>query len=233
MKHQIKGRKLGRTTSHRKATLRALATALLKYKKIQTTTAKAKELRSFVEPLITKARNNSVAARRYVAKYVDDRKIVKELFNEIIPKIANRLGGYTRVVKLGQRQGDGAEMSIIELVDYNEVEVPKKSKKAKKEKPKVEEVEHIEDFREEKKEAEEANVIEESSNDIKNETSEIRTDQETKPDTLEKKEKSDVKKADSTESEKKTKTGNLIENKQNEKIDEKDSKEDNKEKSEE
>ncbi len=88
MKHKIKGRKLGRTASHRRATMRALATALLKYKKIQTTTAKAKELRSFVEPLITKARNNSVAARRYVAKYVDDREIVKELFNEIIPKIA-------------------------------------------------------------------------------------------------------------------------------------------------
>lgn len=233
MKHKIKGRKLGRTASHRKATMRALATALLKHKKIQTTTAKAKELRSFVEPLITKARNNSVAARRYVAKYIDDREIVKELFNEIIPKIANRPGGYTRVVKLGQRQGDGAEMSIIELVDYNEVEVPKKSKKAKKEKSKVEEVEHIEDFREDKEEAEEANVIEESSDDVKNGTSEIQTDQETKPDTLENKEKSDVKKADNTESEEKTKTGNLLKNKQNEKIDKKKSKEDNKEKSEE
>lgn len=130
MRHRVKGRKLGRTSAHREATLRLLATSLLKHKKIRTTVAKAKELRTYIEPLITKAKNDTVANRRHVARFIKDKEIVKELFSEIVEKIGDRPGGYTRVVKLGQRRGDAAEMAIIELVDYSDVveEKPKKSK---------------------------------------------------------------------------------------------------------
>ena len=120
MRHRIKGRKLGRTTSHRAATLRSLATALIKHKKITTTLAKAKQTRLFVEPLITKAKNNSVHARRLVSRDIKDSDVVKELFGEVVPKIGDRPGGYTRVIKLGNRVGDAAEMAIIELVDFSE-----------------------------------------------------------------------------------------------------------------
>ncbi len=153
MRHRLKGRKLGRTASHRSATLRALATALLMHKKIKTTVAKAKETRRFVEPLITKAKDNSVHARRLVADQIKDKDVVKELFDEIVPKIGERPGGYTRVVKLGNRVGDAAEMAIIELVDYNEVAEKKSrkaTKKAKKVEPKVEEAEIIEEVKDEK-----------------------------------------------------------------------------------
>jgi large subunit ribosomal protein L17 len=132
MRHNNKGRKLGRTASHRKATLEAISSALLKYKRIRTTVAKAKEARMFVEPLITKAKENSVHARRYVAKFIKDREVVKELFSEIIPKVGERPGGYTRVVKLGKRLGDAAELAILELVDYNEVANIKATEKKEK-----------------------------------------------------------------------------------------------------
>ena len=131
MRHRIKGRKLGRTASHRTATLRSLATALIKHKKITTTVAKAKQTRLFVEPLITKAKNDSVHARRLVARHIQDKDVLKELFSEVVPKIGDRPGGYTRVIKLGNRVGDAAEMAIIELVDYNTIET-KKTKKTKK-----------------------------------------------------------------------------------------------------
>lgn len=136
MRHNVRGRKLGRTASHRKATLNALATALFKHKRIKTTVAKAKETRSFAESLITKARENTLHARRHIARFVNDNEVLQELFNEIVPKIGERPGGYTRVVKLGQRFGDAAEMAILELVDYNEVANQKaaeiKEKKAEK-----------------------------------------------------------------------------------------------------
>jgi len=137
MRHRVKGRKLNRTASHRLATLRALATALLREKKIKTTVAKAKETRVFVEPIITRAKNDSVASRRIIAKDIQDKEVLKELFNEIIPKIGDRPGGYTRVVKLGRRLGDAAEMAIIEFVDYNDIVERKKPKKAKTEDAKV------------------------------------------------------------------------------------------------
>jgi large subunit ribosomal protein L17 len=131
MRHRIKGRKLGRTASHRTATLRSLATALIKHKKITTTLAKAKQTRLFVEPLITKAKNNSVHSRRLVSRDIKDSEVVKELFGEVVEKIGNRPGGYTRVIKLGNRVGDAAEMAIIELVDFSEVgsKKPRKTKK--------------------------------------------------------------------------------------------------------
>ena len=137
MRHNNKGRKLGRTASHRKATLEAISTALLKYKRIKTTVAKAKEARTFVEPLITRAKENSVFARRHVARFIKDKEVVKELFTEIVPKIGERPGGYTRVVKLGRRLGDAAEVAILELVDYNEVaNIKAAEKKEKKEEKK-------------------------------------------------------------------------------------------------
>jgi len=141
MRHRVKGRKLGRTASHRTATLRSLATALIKHKKITTTLAKAKQTRLFVEPIITKAKNDSVHSRRLVAKDINDKDVIKELFSEVIEKIGDRPGGYTRIVKLGNRLGDASEMAIIELVDYNDASAgkskPKKKSTTKKEKTKV------------------------------------------------------------------------------------------------
>jgi large subunit ribosomal protein L17 len=121
MNHSVKGRKLGRTASHRAALLNALTTSLLKYKRIKTTEAKAKEARTFVEKLITKAKKNDLHVRRQVLSFINDKEVVNELFSEIIPKIGERPGGYTRVVKLGNRNGDAAAMAILELVDYNDV----------------------------------------------------------------------------------------------------------------
>lgn len=148
MRHRKSGRKLKRTSSHRKGTLSALSTALLRHKKIKTTVAKAKETRMVVEKIITRAKNavanegeaKNVHARREVARYIKDREVVTELFGEIAKTVASRPGGYTRVVKLGQRHGDGAEVAILELVDYNTGEPQKKATKAQKatraEKPK-------------------------------------------------------------------------------------------------
>lgn len=121
MRHSVKGRKLGRTASHRSALLNALTTSLLKYKRIKTTEAKAKEARTFIEKLITKAKRNNLHVRRQVMEVINDKEVVKELFSDIIPKIGERPGGYTRVVKLGNRSGDAAAMAILELVDYNDV----------------------------------------------------------------------------------------------------------------
>ena len=128
MRHRKSGRKLGRTASHRKATMNALMTALFRHKKIHTTVARAKETRMFAEKLITRAKNavagetpekKDIHARRMVARAIKDRDVLKELFSDIALKVAKRPGGYTRVVKLGQRFGDGAHVAIIELVDYN------------------------------------------------------------------------------------------------------------------
>lgn len=139
MRHRVKGRKLKRTSEHRLATLRNLASSLLKHKKIRTTVAKAKELRSFVEPLITKAKTDSVASRRFVASEIQDRNLLKELFNDIVAKIGDRPGGYTRIVRIGQRKGDAAELALIELVDYSGIVKPKAPKKAKEETTKSDE----------------------------------------------------------------------------------------------
>lgn len=154
MRHRVKGRKLGRNASHRRATLNSLATSLFRHKKITTTVAKAKETRIFAERLITKAKSDTVQARREVARFIKDNEVVKELFSNIITKVGDRPGGYTRVVKLGSRPGDAAEMAIIELVDFNEVN----NKPAKETKKK----EVAETPVAEKSEATEAKVIEET-----------------------------------------------------------------------
>jgi large subunit ribosomal protein L17 len=134
MRHLNSGRKLKRTASHRKALMEALATSLILYKSVRTTLAKAKETRMFIEPLITKARKDNVPARRHVSRFIKDREALRILFSEIAPKVQDRPGGYTRVVKLGQRHGDGGEVAIIELVDFNAADEAEKRRKPAKEK---------------------------------------------------------------------------------------------------
>lgn len=119
MRHGKKVKHLGRTAPHRKAMLANLAASLIKHKRITTTVAKAKALRKYVEPLITKAKDDTTHSRRTVFSYLQDKATVTELFNEVAQRIAERPGGYTRIIKLGNRQGDNAEMCLIELVDYN------------------------------------------------------------------------------------------------------------------
>lgn len=129
MRHQVKGRKLGRTVPHRKATLSALSVALIKEHRIVTTVAKAKELRTFVEPLITKAKEDTTHNRRQVFSKLNDKKAVSHLFEEVAKKAMDRPGGYTRVIKLGYRSGDNAHMAVIELVDYNDIKPEDSQKK--------------------------------------------------------------------------------------------------------
>jgi len=161
MRHRVRGRKLNRTESHRKALLRALATSLFRHKRIKTTLAKAKEARTFAETLITKARKNSLHSRRLVIREIHDKDVVNELFGDIVQKVADRPGGYTRVVKLGNRKGDAAEMAILELVDYNEVmKTKEEEKKEKKEVKKAKKKEKSE-------EVEEAKVVEETVDEEK------------------------------------------------------------------
>ncbi|OAV46179.1 50S ribosomal protein L17 [Lewinella sp. 4G2] len=121
MRHGKKHNHLGRKTAHRKATLRNLAIALFTHKRINTTLAKAKALRVFAEPLITKAKKNDTHNRRTVFAALNNKDIINVLFEEIAPKVGDRPGGYLRVIKTGSRLGDAAEMAMIELVDYNDV----------------------------------------------------------------------------------------------------------------
>ena len=120
MRHNKKFNHLGRTASHRNAMLANMACSLIKHKRITTTVAKAKALKKFVEPLITKSKNDTTNSRRVVFSNLQDKYAVTELFKEISVKIADRPGGYTRIIKTGNRLGDNAEMCFIELVDYNE-----------------------------------------------------------------------------------------------------------------
>ena len=135
MRHGNKINHLGRTHSHREAMLKNMAISLIQYKRIETTLAKAKELRKYVEPLITKSKNDSTHSRRTVFSYLQDKETVKTLFGEIAEKVATRNGGYTRIIKLGTRYGDNAEVALIELVDYNEAlltSVEEKSSKTRR-----------------------------------------------------------------------------------------------------
>lgn len=121
MRHGDKIKNLSRTASHRKALLSNLACQLIEHKRIVTTLAKAKALRVYVEPLITKSKENSTHQRRIVFSYLQDKEAIKELFSTISAKVTGRPGGYTRIIKLGTRVGDNAELGMIELVDFNEV----------------------------------------------------------------------------------------------------------------
>ncbi len=120
MRHGRKVNHLGRTSAHRKAMMSNMATSLITHKRISTTVAKAKALRKYVEPLITKAKNDTTHSRRIVFSYLQDKNAVTELFREVSQKVGDRPGGYTRILRTGFRIGDAAEMCIIELVDYNE-----------------------------------------------------------------------------------------------------------------
>lgn len=121
MRHRVKGNSLSRKAGHRKATLQALSCALIKEHRIKTTVAKAKALRTYVEPLITRAKEDNQKNRTAVFAKLQDKEAVKHIFDEVGPKAKDRPGGYTRVIKAGFRLGDGAEMAIMELVDYNDV----------------------------------------------------------------------------------------------------------------
>jgi large subunit ribosomal protein L17 len=131
MRHNKKVNHLGRKSAHRKAMLANMASSLLIHKRISTTLAKAKALRSYVEPLITKAKDDTTHSRRVVFSYLQDKDAVSALFREISAKIADRPGGYTRILKTGNRLGDNAEMCIMELVDYNEAMLAAKEDAAK------------------------------------------------------------------------------------------------------
>ncbi len=130
MRHKKKTEHLKRKSSHRKAMLSNMATSLIMHKRISTTVPKAKALRKYVEPLITKAKDDSLHSRRIVFRYLQNKFAVSELFREVSPKIISRPGGYTRILKTGNRMGDNAEMCIIELVDYNENMLTVKETKA-------------------------------------------------------------------------------------------------------
>jgi large subunit ribosomal protein L17 len=126
MRHGKKINHLGRTSAHRKAMLSNMATSLILHKRISTTLAKAKALRTYVEPLITRSKDDSTHSRRLVFSYLQSKEAVSELFREISKKVAERPGGYTRILKTGNRLGDNADMCLVELVDYNETMISTK-----------------------------------------------------------------------------------------------------------
>ena len=132
MRHNKAINHLGRKSGHRKALLANMATSLILHKRIQTTVAKAKALKVYVEPLITKSKEDTTHSRRVVFSYLKNKEAVTELFRTVAPKIADRPGGYTRVLKTGFRLGDGADMALIELVDFNEAALASTAKKAAK-----------------------------------------------------------------------------------------------------
>ena len=131
MRHNKAINHLGRQSGHRKAMLANMASSLIAHKRINTTVAKAKALKSYVEPLITKSKEDTTHNRRVVFSYLKDKNAVTELFRTIAPKVADRPGGYTRVLHVGFRQGDAAEMALIELVDFNEAALASAPKAAK------------------------------------------------------------------------------------------------------
>lgn len=131
MRHGNKDNHLGRTKSHRKAMLSNMASSLIMHKRITTTIAKAKALRTFVEPLLTRSKDDSTHSRRIVFSVIQDKNAVSELFREVAPKIAERNGGYTRIIRIGNRLGDNAEMCMMELVDYNTLYTNEKSQQKK------------------------------------------------------------------------------------------------------
>ena len=135
MRHNVKGRKLGRTTEHRQAMFRNQLASLVESGRIRTTLMKAKELRPIAEKIVTKGKRGTVDARRQVRRWIAKRQLVKKLFEEVAPRFQERNGGYLRILKLGPRPGDGAEMAFLEFVDYQLAGTDKKGKGAKGETP--------------------------------------------------------------------------------------------------
>ena len=196
MRHGKKVNHLSRTSSHRKAMLANMACSLIEHKRINTTIAKAKALKKFVEPLITKSKSDTTHSRRMVFKSLRSKQGAAELFRDIAPKIADRPGGYTRIIKLGSRLGDNAEMAMIELVDFNELllesKAPKKKSRRrgkKKTEAAVETAEVIEEVKEEAQAAKEETteeVVEEKAPEAKAE--EVSPEEEKKEEGDDKKE---------------------------------------------
>lgn len=162
MRHNKKFNHLGRTASHRASMLSNMACSLIMHKRITTTLAKAKALKKYVEPLITRSKNDTTTSRRVVFRYLQDKYAVKELFGAVSEKVADRPGGYTRVIKLGTRLGDAAEMAFIELVDFDEnmAKIPKAEKKTRR-------------SRRSKKSADSENVVDTAA--IENKTEPVKT----------------------------------------------------------
>jgi large subunit ribosomal protein L17 len=202
MRHGKKTNHLSRKTAHRSALLSNMACSLIEHKRINTTLAKAKALRKYVEPLITKSKEDTTHNRRVVFRYLKNKDASSVLFRDVAPKISDRPGGYTRIIKLNNRLGDNAEMAMIELVDFNELLTKDQSKKKKTrrrggkkatsedQKPK-ENIDAIED----------AEIIEESSESINSEkeaSEKIKKDESPKSETKKSEEKDDSKPTDST-----------------------------------
>jgi large subunit ribosomal protein L17 len=212
MRHGNKVNHLGRKTGHRKAMLSNMACSLIEHKRITTTLAKAKTLRVFVEPILTKSKTDSTHSRRVVFSYLQNKDIVSELFREVAPKIAERNGGYTRIIRTGYRLGDNAEMCLIELVDFNEVYTNDGTKKTTrrsrrggvKKSESTEQVELVSNEISTEDAIEDAVVVEENpstenSTDVVQTPEDSSSDQTTESDSSESNESSD----DSTEEEKK------------------------------
>jgi large subunit ribosomal protein L17 len=175
MRHGNKVNNLGRKSAHRKAMLSNMACSLIEHKRINTTIAKAKALRTFVEPLLTKSKTDSTHSRRTVFSYLQNKDIVTELFREVAPKIANREGGYTRIIRTGYRLGDNAEMCLIELVDFNELYTNDKAKKTTRRSRRGGA----------KKEVTEATVVDETTTEVAEDTTEAETSVEAAAETAE------------------------------------------------
>lgn len=184
MRHGKKFNHLGRTASHRNAMLSNMASSLITHKRINTTVAKAKALQVYVEPLITKSKTDDTHNRRIVFKYLQNKEAVTELFREVAPKVADRPGGYTRIIKTGFRLGDGADMAMIELVDFNELytstKPEKKVRRSRRGKSKQSEEATVETTAEEVKEevVEETKVAETTVEEPKVEEAESETSAE-------------------------------------------------------
>ena len=172
MRHRKKTKRLGRKSAHRKATLKSMATALFLKESIRTTKTKAKVAQSYIEGIISAARDNTPQSKRYVFGLIRNKKLINVLFNDIAPRFKTRPGGYTRVIPLYPRRGDGSPMAILELVEKKPAPTPKKAK-AKKETSKKEEIKKIEKpkaKKEEVKKPEKTPVATETIKEIKEET---------------------------------------------------------------
>ena len=209
MRHGKKINHLGRKTAHRKSMLANMACSLIEHKRINTTTAKAKALKQFVEPLITKSKNDTTQNRRIVFSRLRQKEAVAELFRDVSAKIADRPGGYTRVIRLGNRLGDNADMAMIELVDYNETYNSGKKKKSSTRRRKKSTAPKVEDVQIESSEAvvseENNNIVEptksvEASIETTNETEEVAENSETPTENVDAKPQEDDSPAEKPES---------------------------------
>ena len=193
MRHGKKFNHLGRKAAHRKAMMSNMASSLIEHKRINTTVAKARELRKFVEPLITRSKENTTHNRRIIFSYLQNKFAVSELFNEVAAKVGDRPGGYTRIIKTGTRLGDNAEMCMIELVDYNEIYTTEKkaAKKSRRRGGKKKSTEAAPAAPATEAVVEEAKVVEEVVEETPNE---VEATEETAPEASENSEDTDEKK---------------------------------------